>query len=180
MAVTSAPRASRRMTPWSWRSVVRSVAGHGVLIALCLITLFPLWWMVLTAIRPENEWVSPTPFPSAVTFDNFLFVWRSIPIANMLVNTLVMAVLITIGQLLICVLAGYAFARWEFRGSRFLFLAFLGTWLVPFQVIMIPNYVLVAQLGWLNTIWGLVVPQLATAFGIILMRQHMKSFPREL
>jgi ABC-type glycerol-3-phosphate transport system permease component len=91
-----------------------------------------------------------------------------------------MAALVMVSHLVTSILAGYAFARWEFPGSRLLFLLFLGTWLVPFQVVMIPNYVLLARLNWLNTIMGLVAPQLATAFGVILLRQYMKAFPREL
>jgi sn-glycerol 3-phosphate transport system permease protein len=97
-----------------------------------------------------------------------------------LVNTFLMASLVTVAQLLTAILAAFAFARWRFRGDRLLSLLFVGTWLVPFQVVMIPNYVRLAQLGWLNTMAALVVPQLASAFAVILLRQHMKAFPREL
>src|SRR5438876_9121417 len=98
----------------------------------------------------------------------------------MLLTTFLMASLQTVGQLLTSLLAAFAFARWRFFGDNALFLLFVGTWLVPLQVTMIPNYVLVAQLGWLDTLAGLVVPQLAAAFAILLLRQYMKAFPRDL
>ncbi|GIW05739.1 MAG: ABC transporter permease [Dehalococcoidia bacterium] len=166
------------MTPK--RLTASSIFGHAVLVLLSLISIGPIYWMFLSSLRPENEIYSTNPLPSSISLENYIFVWQSIPIGNMLANTFLMAALITIGQLMICLLAGYALARWEFRGSRLFFFLFLGTWLIPFQVIMIPNYVLLSRLGWLNTLQGLVVPQLATAFGIILLRQHMKAFPREL
>jgi sn-glycerol 3-phosphate transport system permease protein len=157
-----------------------SFLGHAILMGLSLVAVGPIYWMFLSSLRAENEIYSTSPLPTAISLENYEFVWRSIPIGAMLANTFLMAALITIGHLLICVLAGYALARWQFAGSRFLFFLFLGTWLIPFQVVMIPNYVLLSRLGWLNTLQGLVVPQLATAFGIILLRQHMKAFPREL
>lgn len=155
-------------------------AGHAVLLLLSLVTLFPLYWMVLTSLKPSGEIFSPGLLPSAVTFDNYAYVWRAIPIGRMLANTFLMAALVTVAQLLTSLLAAYAFARWTFPGSRVLFLLFVGTWLVPFQVTMIPNYVLLARLGWLNSLAAMVVPQLAAAFAILLLRQYMKGFPREL
>lgn len=154
--------------------------GHSLLLLLSMVTLFPIAWMVLTSLKPANEIVGGGLLPSALTLDNYAFVFRSIPVGNMIGNTIAMAALVMAAHLGTSILAGYAFARWEFPGSRLLFLLFLGTWLVPFQVVMIPNYVLLAKLGWLNTIFGLVAPQLATAFGVILLRQYMKAFPREL
>jgi sn-glycerol 3-phosphate transport system permease protein len=155
-------------------------AAHLVLIGISLLTLFPIYWMAITSLRPANEIFSTSPIPHAVTFKNYTYVWEHIPIARMLVNTLEMALLITAAQLLTGLLAAYAFARWRFPGDKALFLLFVGTWLVPLQVTMIPNYVLLARLGWLNTLAALVVPQVASAFGIILLRQYMRAFPKEL
>jgi sn-glycerol 3-phosphate transport system permease protein len=91
-----------------------------------------------------------------------------------------MATGVAAGQLFTALLAAYAFGRWRFPGDRLLFVVFIATWLVPFQVTMIPNYVLLSNLGWLNTLAGVIVPQLAAAFAVLLLRQHMRSFPREL
>lgn len=162
------------------RLTIRITLGHAALLVLCLVTLFPIYWMAVTSLKPTNEIFATDLFPRTVTLEHYRFVWQHIPLASMLLNTLLMAALITLGHLLTSLLAGYAFARWRFPGDRVLFLLFLGTWLVPFQVVMVPNYVLLARLGWLNTLQGLVVPQLATALGVILLRQYIKAFPREL
>jgi ABC-type glycerol-3-phosphate transport system permease component len=154
--------------------------GHDVLLVLSLVTLFPIYWMVLTSLRPANEVFTADLLPATLTFENYVLVWQQIPIGRMLANTFAMALLVTTAQLITSLLAAYAFAGWTFRGSRLLFLVFVGTWLIPFQVTMIPNYVFLARLGWLNTLAALVVPQVAAAFAIILLRQYMKGFPREL
>jgi sn-glycerol 3-phosphate transport system permease protein len=107
-------------------------------------------------------------------------VWDNTPIMQMLWNTFAMAILVTAGQIAVAVPAAYAFVRWRFFGDRVLLLLLVGTWLVPFQVTMIPNYVLVSQLGWLNSLTGLVVPQLTAAFAVVLLRLQMKSIPVDL
>jgi ABC-type glycerol-3-phosphate transport system permease component len=103
-----------------------------------------------------------------------------LPVLTLLLNTGLMAACVAIGGLLISLLAAYAFGCWRFRGESVLFVLFMASWLVPFQVTMIPNYVLLSDLGWLDTLAGVIVPQLTTAFAVLLLRQHMRSFPREL
>ncbi len=83
-------------------------------------------------------------------------------------------------QLLVAILASYGFARWDFVGKKALYLLFVGSWLVPFQVTMIPNYLLVSQMGLLNTITGVVIPQLCSAFAVMMLRQHLEAFPKDL
>lgn len=178
MATTTAPapvqRGRRRGINWG------NVPGHIFIIGLCFLTLFPIYWMFATSLRPANEIFDLDLIPRTITFDNYLYVFRTIPIVQMLFNTFANAFLQTLFQVLTAIMAAYAFARWEFPGSRIFFLLFVATWLVPLQVTMIPNYVLLARLGWLNTLAALVIPQLAAAFAVILLRQYMKSFPREL
>ena len=91
-----------------------------------------------------------------------------------------MAVLVTLGVLIVSICAAYAFMRWEFCGKNALFLLFLGTLLIPVQVTIIPNYLTLAQLGWLNTLPGLTIPQLATGLGIFYLRQQFNNFPKEV
>jgi ABC-type glycerol-3-phosphate transport system permease component len=158
----------------------RLLASHAVLGLLSLISVFPVYWLLLTSVRHPNDVLSNRLWPSSFTLDNYTTVWGTIPIGRMLLNTFQMAAMQTAGQLLTALLAAYAFSRWTFVGHRILFLAFVATWLIPFQVTMIPNYVLIADLGWLNSILGVVVPQLTAAFAVILLRQHLKSFPSEL
>lgn len=160
--------------------MLSTTLGHAVLILLSFLSVFPVYWMLVTSVKPANEIFTVTWVPETVTLENYAFVLRNLPILQMLGNTFLMATLQTVLELLTGVLAAYAFARWQFRGSNLLFALIVGTWLIPLQVTMIPNYVLVARLGWLDTMMGLVAPRIAAAFAIVLLRQYMKSFPTEL
>jgi sn-glycerol 3-phosphate transport system permease protein len=157
-----------------------NVAGHAVMILLAIVCVFPVYWMVVTSVRPTSEMLQLALWPSTLTWEHYRFMWQSIPMDRMLATTVWMSVLVTGTQLLTALLAAYGFARWTFRGGRLLFALFALTWLVPFQVTMIPNYVLLADLRWLDTLWALVVPQVASAFAVLLLYQSVKAFPRDL
>ena len=154
--------------------------GHIILVVLAVFSIFPVYWMFATALRAPENALDQTLLPWPPSFENFAYVWNTIPIAGMLLNTFGMALTLAVAQLLIAVLAAYGFAMWDFAGKKALMFLFIGSWLVPFQVTMIPNYVLVSQLGLLGTVGGVVIPQLAGAFAVLLMVQHMRAFPREL
>ncbi|MGW8482581.1 carbohydrate ABC transporter permease [Microbacterium sp. NPDC055903] len=156
------------------------IVGHVVLVLLALFSIFPVYWMFATALRAPEDALDQTLLPWPLSFENFAYVWDTIPIAGMLLNTFGMSLILAVAQLLIAVLAAYGFAMWDFVGQKALMFLFIGSWLVPFQVTMIPNYVLVSQMGLLGTIGGVVIPQLAGAFAVLLMVQHMRAFPREL
>ena len=170
----AAIRRSRR------RRAIGNIPAFVILTVLAIVAIYPIYWMFVTAFRPADQMLSTNPLPGPFSIENFVHVWESIPILGMLANTFGMALGIAIGQLFIAILAAYGFARWSFRGQKVLFLLFVGSWLVPFQVTMIPNYVLVSQMGLLNTVIGVMIPQFAAAFAVMLMRQHLESFPREL
>jgi len=154
--------------------------GHVVLAVLAVFSIFPVYWMFATALRAPENALDQTLLPWPLSVENFAYVWDTIPIAGMLLNTFGMALILAVAQLLIAVLAAYGFAMWDFVGQKVLMFLFIGSWLVPFQVTMIPNYVLVSQMGLLGTVGGVVIPQLAGAFAVLLMVQHMRAFPREL
>lgn len=156
------------------------VFGHLILVLLAAFSIFPVYWMFATALRAPEDALDQTLLPWPLSFENFAYVWDAIPIGSMLLNTFGMSLVLTVAQLLIALLAAHGFAVWDFAGKKVLMFLFIGSWLVPFQVTMIPNYVLVSQLGLLGTIGGVVVPQLAGAFAVLLMVQHMRAFPREL
>ena len=162
------------------RGGIGALAGHALLIALSLLALFPVYWMIATSLRPANDIFSTAMIPTAPTLENYGVVWNSIPILRMLANTFIMAALVTACQIATSILASYAFARWTFTGDRVIFGLFALTWLVPFQVTMIPNYVLIADLGWIDTLAAIVVPQVASAFAVMLLFQSIKAFPQEL
>jgi ABC-type glycerol-3-phosphate transport system permease component len=162
------------------RSRVRTMLGHVTLAALSLFCVFPVYWMYASALRRPGDVLNQALVPWPLSVGSFQSAFDALPIGSLVLNTLLVALFTATGQLLVCLFAGYAFAAWKFRGQSLLFLLFVGTWLVPFQVTMIPNYVLLNQLGLLNTLAGVVVPTLCSSFAVILLRQHMQAFPREL
>lgn len=174
------PSASPEAPEAQRRSSRRVALGHVVLAALAVLSIFPVYWMFATALRRPEDTLSDSPVPWPLSAENFRYVFDTIPMLSMLTNTFAMAFVIAISQLFVALLASYAFARWEFVGKRLLFLMFVGSWLVPFQVTMIPNYLLIAQMGLLDTVAGVAIPNLCSAFGVMLLRQHMEAFPREL
>lgn len=162
------------------RRLAARVIGHAVLAVVAFISVFPIYWLYATALRRPADATRSTAIPWPISFENFAQVWHQIPVGGMLLHTFVMALCISASQLVVAIFAAYGFAMWDFPGKSILFLLFLGSWLVPFQVTMIPNYVTIAHWHLLGTVAGVVIPNLASAFAVMLMRQHMQTFPREL
>lgn len=172
-----AEAAGRRIPRWlAWSAV----PSHGLLLVLAAASIFPVYWMFVTAFRPAADSLSTNPLPLPFSLENFQYVLDTIPIVGMMANTFGMALVLSVCQLLVAILASYGFARWDFLGKKALYLLFVGSWLVPFQVTMIPNYLLVSQIGLLNTVTGVVLPQLCSAFAVMMLRQHLEAFPKDL
>ena len=151
--------------------------------AIALIMLLPLMWLVSTAFKSptENIFQFPPQFiPEQPTIQNFVQVWQTNPFGRYLCNSTVVASLTVALNLLFCSLAAYPLARLEFRGRDFIFTLIVSTILLPFQIVMIPLYILTVQLGLRNTYVGLVFPAIASAFGIFLLRQAFQGVPKEL
>lgn len=168
MALVAVPAPARALcaeTPSAVRvkqSWLALTTGHLVMIALAVFSIFPVYWMFATAFRAPGDALSQSLVPWPLSLENFRYVWETIPIGRMILHTFGMSLLLAVAQLLVALLAAYAFAVWEFRFKKLLFLLFIGSWLVPFQVTMIPNYLVVSQFGLLDTIAGVVVPQLCS------------------
>lgn len=158
----------------------RSWLGHSVLSVVALLCAFPIIWMFFTSFRPASDFFTSGLWPSGFSLSNYSAALAAIPIWMLLWHTVVTSLSVSVGALLLALLAAYAFARFSFRGQNLLFLLFIGSWLVPFQVTMLPNYVLLYHLGLLNSLVGVIVPQLSSAFAVMLLRQHLKAFPTEL
>lgn len=156
------------------------IAGHALLMLLGLVAVFPILWMYLGSMRPPEEVLSAGPFSTHYSFANYSLVFQQLDIGRLLFNTTVMAVCVSSGQLVSGLLAAYAFARWSFPGEKVVFMLFVATWLVPFQVTMLPNYVELSHLGLLNSLPGVIIPQLASALSVLMLRQHLKAFPTDL
>jgi sn-glycerol 3-phosphate transport system permease protein len=161
-------------------TALNSPLGHVVMVVLSIFCLFPVYWMILTSLRPANEVFDSTLWPTSASLDNYAYALSAIPIVQMLWNTLVVSAAVTVIQLLTGLLAAYGFARWRFRLDGLVYSLVALTWLVPLQVVMIPNYLLVAQIGLLDNIVALILPHFASALAIMLLAQAMRSFPREV
>ena len=154
--------------------------GHGVMVVLSLVCVFPIYWMLVSSLRPANEIFEMSLWPSSLSLGNYVRALDTIPVLQMLASTLVVSVAVTLIQLLTGLLAAYGFVRWRFRFDKLIYSLIALTWLVPFQVVMIPNYLLVARLGLLDSLAALILSHLASAFAIMLLTQTMRAFPREV
>ncbi len=154
-----------------------------IALLLCsLVIAFPLLYTLSTSLMSEAESaVYPPPLlPEAINLSNFAKVVDTIPVLTFIGNSLVVSIAIMAGQIVTASLAAYAFAFLRFPGKTLLFSLFLATMMIPWEVIMIPNYLTVKSLNWLDTYQGLIVPFLATAFGTFLLRQAFLQLPKEL
>ena len=164
-------------------SRIQTLVIYGILGAIALVMLFPLLWLISTALKSptENIWQSPPQLlPNQPTLENFSRVWQSLPFGTYLYNSLLVSAL-TVGlNLLFCSLAAYPLARLSFVGRNGIFIAIVSTIMIPFQIVMIPLYILTVQLGLRNTYLGVIFPSLASAFGIFLLRQALIGVPKEI
>lgn len=161
-----------------WRlAVVTTLVLIG---AVVMIT--PFIWAVTTSLKARGAMliVPPEFMPAEPTLDAYSTVINRFPFIRVFFNSVAVAVATTFGQLVLCSMAGYAFARLEFRGRDTLFLLYLATLMVPFAVIVTPLFIIVTKLGWTDSYVGLVVPVMFSAFGTFFMRQFFQSIPREL
>ncbi|MGZ8624520.1 MAG: carbohydrate ABC transporter permease [Actinomycetota bacterium] len=155
---------------------------HLVLFPLALLMVMPMVWMVITSFETLNETrhFPPILVPSGVRWQNYTQVLEQAPFARWMLNTVVVTTAVVVANLFFCSLAGYAFARIRFFGRDVVFVLVLATLMIPFQVIMIPTFVIVRSLGLIDTLPVLIVPNLAGAFGIFLLRQFFRTLPIEL
>ncbi len=164
-------------------STLKTVSTYFLLLAIAILMLFPLLWLISTSLKSPGEQIFSFPpqlIPKSPTFANFRTVWESYPFAQYLTNSIIVATL-TVGlNLLFCSLAAYPLARLSFKGRDVIFATVVSTIMIPFQIVMIPLYVLTVQLGLRNTYLGIIFPAIASAFGIFLLRQAFQGVPKEL
>lgn len=157
---------------------------YAILIIMAFIMLVPFAWMILTAVKTNQEAISVDPFyifPQITWhWENFVTVWKSYNFLILYKNTLLMIFFRILWACLTATLAGYAFARLRFPGKNFLFALVLIQMMIPSQIFIIPQYVMVSKLGWTNTLLGLLFPGVVSAFGTFLLRQAYMGLPKEL
>ncbi|MFD7512371.1 carbohydrate ABC transporter permease [Streptomyces sp. NPDC059853] len=170
--------------------VLRALSGkriltHILLIGFGFVMLYPVLWMISSSLKPEELiFREPGLWPSSFTFDNFGNGWDALryPFSHYFLNSAIITGASIVGNLVACSLAAYAFARLEFPFKKFWFALMLGSIMLPLHVVIVPQYILFSDLGWINTFYPLIVPKfLATdAFFIFLMVQFIRTLPREL
>jgi len=144
--------------------------------------LIPFLWMIATSFMDELEVYSPTPkfIPKKFLWSNYKEALTMLPFARFFLNTLIMSVGIVVGQLLICSMAAYSFARLSYRGRDKIFAVYLSTMMIPGIVTLIPAFLLIDAFRWINTYWALIVPFLNSVWGIFLLRQFFLTLPKDL
>lgn len=169
------------------RSRITSGRVGGWLLNLFLVILgifmfAPFYWVIVTSVLPPDQAYTLPPkwFPTQITFSSFAQVFQLIPFGMLILNSLKIALIITVGALLISILASYAFARLNFPGKNILFILLLAAMMVPQQVTVIPTFILVRTLGLLDTHEAVYLPALINVLGIFLLRQHFMTIPKEL
>jgi multiple sugar transport system permease protein len=166
----------------TWFATYWPVLAYATLLALAFLTLVPIIWMVLTAFKAPAEVLAspPTWIPRSWHPENFQAAWNFAPFGRYLLNTLIIAVTVMVLETLTSALAAYSFARLRFPGRDLIFLLYLGTLMIPMQVTIIPRFILMRELGWIDTYQGLIIPQAFSAFGTFLLRQYFLGIPKEL
>ena len=156
--------------------------GYTILSLGAFSMLVPFFWMLATSLMYQKQIFAYPPqfIPSPLTFDNYINVAKTIPVMRYFLNSALVAVLTTAGQVVVSSMAAYAFARLEFKHREFLFLIFLATMMIPPQVNIIPLFFIMRELHWIDTYQALILPGLFGGFGIFLLRQWFKGLPAGL
>lgn len=173
----------RRPNPMRTAKTGRALLLHIALIVAGVAMVFPFIWMLLTSLKTLPQLLQdPLSFwPNPWTLDNFVDAWNAVPFGQAYFNSIYIAILAVVGTLITASMAGYAFARIRFAGSKVIFLVFLATQMIPKQVTLVPFYLLMSQFGWVDSHLALIVPaMLVNPFAVFLMRQFVLSLPKEL
>jgi len=179
---TDAPHGRRRTHKTGFGEARPHWLAYLVLGVGLIVVTSPFIWMALSSLKSEGEirQVPPTWFPEAPTLDNFRELFDRLDFPQFFTNSAVVAIAVTLGNLVFCSMLGYVLAKSNFAGKKLLFRLVLGTLMVPGMVTLVPLFVLVANMGLVNTYFGLILPFLAAPFGVFLMRQFFLGIPDEL
>jgi multiple sugar transport system permease protein len=161
--------------------VAKSVARYSIMAAIVGLMVLPFLWMLSTSLK-EQQYILQMPpqlIPNPVTLSSYTQLADRINLGRTFFNSVMVALLGTAGQIVIAAMAAYAFARLEWRGRNTVFLLYLATMMVPSVALVVPQFILIRQLGWINTYSALIVPGLFSAFGTFLLRQSLLSIPRD-
>ncbi len=178
-SATANVEAPPRRRRWNWNSIVL----HLLIVVICAFTIFPFLWMFSTSLKQADEVFTRDLrlIPHSPTWRNFPDAFTYFPVANWFWNSLGISTIATAGKIAISLPAAFAFARLRFRGDKLLFAMVLATMIVPGIVTVVPNYILISRLGWMNTWAAVIIPSLPqTAFFVFLLRQNILQLPQDL
>ena len=142
--------------------------------------IYPFYWMVIASLVPENEIESLTLLPHSLTLNSYVQMFIKIPITRAFFNSIFVATMVTSGVLVLCSMVGYALSRLRFTGRNLIFYIIIFTMTLPFQITLIPNYIIMVKLGWIDSFLALIIPYLINAFAIIMFRQAFQTIPQDL
>jgi len=153
-----------------------------VSLLITVIAIFPIYWMLITSFQPQAEMFSTKLrlLPSKLTLENYIYSFKSLPLLRIINNTVFVAVIKTLLSLFLSSLAGFAFSKLRFKGKNKIFLLLIFTMAIPFEAIVIPTFLIMVKLKWVNTYYALIIPMAANAFAIFFMRQYIDTIPDEL
>lgn len=177
---TTAPEtASGQERRPNWR--IR-VPQYLLLLVVGLIAIAPIYWLLTSSVKLSGDIYRFPPqwFPTSWRFQNFVDAWNSAPFGRFYINSIVVTVFGSALQICVALLSAYAFSFLRFPAKGPLFLLMLGAMMVPGNVVLMPNYLTIAKLGWVNTYPGLIVPGIGSVFAMFLLRQHMLTLPNEI
>ena len=163
-------------------SILKSLLIHTVLLAGTVIVAMPFLWMVTSSFKDKTQiFIFPPQWiPQPFVWQNYVNAWNAIPLGRFYLNSFFVAATVTIGQAIVCSMAAYVFARLQFPGRDVIFLLFLGTMMLPRQITLIPRFIIMKNLDWIDTYQALIIPFLAWPLGTFLLRQSFLDIPTDL
>ncbi len=165
-----------------WRRLRAAFVLYPLLVVVVLIALLPFYWMISSSFKTmDNMFAYPAQWiPNPINWQSYPTAWASQDFTRYFLNSTIVAVSITLGNLALASLAGYSLAKFRYKGRNALFLLILSTMMLPLEVTMVPLFLLIKQFNWQNSYQGLIIPFLVDGFGVFLMRQYLLAIPNDL
>lgn len=180
--MTAVAAKKKSSAPLTAGKVVGRIVLYAFLVFFLIVALVPFVWMISSSLKTSTD-VFTIPMhwiPETFRWENYVEIWQKVPLLTYFKNTTIVAIAVTFMQILTSSFAAYAFAKMQFKGRDLLFMCYIGTIAVPWQVYMVPQFIMMRNIGLYDTLWALVVLQSFSAFGVFLMRQFYLGIPGEL
>lgn len=177
-SAVSSDAPSRSGSIGSW--VVRQLPKYLAMLVVAVVAMLPIYWLLVSSVTPSGDIFQFQWFPLQFEWNNYVEGWNSAPFGRLYINSTVVTVVGAFIQICVAVLSSYAFAFLRFPKKNIVFMLFLGAMMVPGTVVLMPNFLTIAALGWVNTYQGIIIPGVGSVFAMFLLRQHMMTLPGEV